>query len=332
MNNNDVQVVIEIQRPTPVTGMGRPLILGSSVNGQEFKVYNDLDDVVVDHAINSEVYKAASALFNQGDDSPDSVAVMLYKTDSALADFLPTIFDKDFYYILSTSSTLANITAIADAVEADDSRLFFASTSKLEDLGNIYSKKYKRTAILYHEDTSNYPEAAWVGRAGSALAGSLTWKFKYLNGIQPLELTKTQLDQIHGYNANTYVTKAGDNVTSDGVTVSGEYIDIVQSEDFIIQSIGTNVQKLFNRTKKISYDNNGIAQIESEVKTVLKRADLNGMIAHDDDGLPLYSTSFKTRSQVDPTDREKREYNGGSFTFELAGAIHKTKIKGLIKL
>ncbi|KAF9139092.1 hypothetical protein BGX30_008391 [Mortierella sp. GBA39] len=312
--------------------MGRPLILGSSVNGQEFKVYNNLDAVAEDHATSSEVYKAAFALFNQGDDSPDSVAVMLYKTDSALADFLPTIFDKDFYYILSTSSTLANITAIADAVEADDTRLFFASTSKLEDLGNIYSKKYKRTTVQYNVDTSNYPEAAWVGRAGSAVAGSLTWKFKYLNGIEPMQLTKAELDQIHGYNANTYVTKAGDNVTSNGVTVSGEYIDIVQSEDFIIQSISTNVQKLFNRTKKISYDNNGIAQIEAEVKTVLKRADLNGMIAHDDDGLPLYSTSFKTRSQVDPTDREKREYNGGSFTFELAGAIHKTKIKGLIKL
>nr|WP_236575313.1 DUF3383 family protein [Paenibacillus sp. USDA918EY] len=331
-NINDVSVVIDIQRPTPIIGMGKPLIIGSSANGQDYKVYSDLEAVKEDHATNTEVYKAAFALFNQGDHSPESIAVMLYKTGDVITDFLPTIFNKDWYYAVSTSSTLANITAIADAVDADDSRLFFASTSSLEDLGKIHAKNYKRTVTMYHEDTSNYPEAAWIGRAGSAPAGSLTWKFKTLNGIQPLELSKTELEQIHAMNANTYVTKAGDNVTSEGKTVSGEYIDIIQSQDYLVQSINFAVQKLFNRSDKVSYDNNGIAQIESEVKTVLNRADLNGMIAHDDDNLPLYSTDFKSRSQVDPADREKREYNGGTFTFELAGAIHKTKIKGLIKL
>ncbi|MGN7359460.1 DUF3383 family protein [Paenibacillus sp. SAF-054] len=332
MSNSDVQVIIEIQRPTPIVGMGKPLILGTSAAGQDYKVYRDLEAVKEDHATSSEVYKAAFALFNQGDNSPESIAVMLSKTGDVMADFLPTVFAKDFYYLLSTSSTLANITAIADAVEADDSRLFLASTSSLDDLGKIFANKYKRTAVLYHKNPDNYPEAAWVGRAGSAPPGSLTWKFKKLNGIVPLELTNSELSQLEGMNGNTYIVRAGDPITSEGKTISGEYIDIIQSQDYITQQITNKVQKLFNRSDKVSFDNNGIAQIEAEVKTVLKMADNNGMIAHDDDGLPIYSTAFKTRSQVDPLDREKREYNGGTFTFELAGAIHKTKIKGVIKL
>lgn len=330
---NDVIVTIDIQRPTPKLGFGKPLIIGSSVSGMDYKSYSDLDAVKKDFAENTEIYLAARALLSQGDNSPAEIAVMLHKTEGeTLADLIGKMFSKDWYFLVSTSSVIANITALADAVELNGTRLFFASSSSKPNLATIKAKKYKRTAIFYHADTANYPEAAWVGRAGAISPGGATWKFKTLEGILPMDITTTEMLAIHELGANTYVTKAGDDQTSEGITVSGEYIDIIHSQDYITQSIEFAVQKLFNRSDKVSYDNNGIAQIEGEVKTILRRADLNKMIAHDDDGLPLYSTTFKSRSQVDPADREKREYNDGKFSFELAGAIHKTKISGVIKL
>ncbi|WP_347326796.1 DUF3383 family protein [Paenibacillus wenxiniae] len=337
-NLNDVTVVIDIQRPTPKTGLGRPLIIGSSgaATGKDYKIYYELSAVLADFANTTEVYKAAYALFNQGDNSPESIAIMLYPTGATLVDWLPTIFAKDWYYLVSTDRTAANIIAIADAVALDNTRQFFAASSSKTDLANYLAKKWKRTTVFYHTNIANYPDAALVGQAGSFEAGSATWKFQPLNGIVALDMTRTELEAIHALGAITYVTKAGDDVTSEGKTVSGEYIDIVQSQDWLIMNIELAVQKLFNRASaagsKIPYDNRGIAQIEGEVRVVLKRADENEMIAHDDDGLPLYSTTFKTRSQVDPADREAREYKGGSFEFELAGAIHKTKITGLIRL
>lgn len=329
-------MVIDIQRPTPKTGLGRPLIIGTSTDGKDFKIYYELSAVLADFAISTEIYKAAFALFNQGDHSPESIAIMLYKTGSPLTDFLPKIFQKDWYYLISTSSTAANIITIADAVEQDNTREFFASTNSLTDGASFFAKKWKRTTVMYHTNTGNYPEAAWIGDAGSAEAGATTWKGHTLNGITPLDLSRTELEAIHALNMNTYVTKAGDNVTSEGKTMSGEYIDIVQSEDWLTMNIEFAVQKLFNRASqansKIPYDNSGIGQIEGQVLVILKRADLNGMIARGDNGLAIYSTNFQTRSQVDAADREARVYNGGTFEFELAGAIHKTKIKGLIKL
>lgn len=330
---NDVTVTIDIQRPTPKLGFGKPLIIGSSVDGKDYTTYSDLDAVKADFAENTETYLAARALFNQGDNAPAEIAVMLHKTTGeTLDDLLGKIFSKDWYFLISTSSTIANITTIADAVELNGTRMFFASSSNKANLATIKAKKYKKTAVFYHTITDNYPEAAWIGRVGTIQPGAATWKFKTLAGITPMDIDTTEMNAIHELGANTYVTKAGDDQTSEGMTVSGEYIDIIHSQDYIIQSIGYAIQKLFNRSDKVGYDNNGIAQIEGEVKTILRRADLNGMIAHDDDELPLYGTTFKPRSQVDPADRAKREYNDGAFTFELAGAIHKTKISGVIKL
>lgn len=329
---SDVQVIINILRPTPKTGLGRPLIIGAAAAASDFKVYYDLDAVLADFANTTQIYKAAYAMFNQGDNSPESIAVMQYKTGDPIADFLPKIFSKDWYYLISTSRTLADVTAIADAVDLDDSRLFFTASSSKTDLATIKSKKYNNTTAFYHTDTSNYPDAGLVGAVGSKDAGSATWKNQTIKGIEPLDITTTELMAIHDLGAITYVTKAGDDVTSEGKTVSGEYIDIVQSKHWLIMNIELGVQKLFNRSDKVSFDNRGISQIEAVVKTNLLRADQQGMIAHDDDGLPLYSTTFKPRSQVDPADREQRIYNGGKFEFELAGAIHGSKIIGYISL
>ncbi len=330
---SDVIVTIDIQRPTPKLGFGKPMIIGASASGLEYTTYADLVAVKKDFAENTEVYKAAYALLNQGDNSPAEIAIMLHKTVGETAeDLVGKIFTKDWYFLLSTSTTIADITAIAEAVEQNGTRMFIAHCSDKANLATLKAKKFTRTAVFYHEDVSHYPEAAWVGRAASTAPGSLTWKNLTLRGIVPVDMDTTELLSIHDLGANTYVTKAGDDVTSEGKTVSGEYIDIIHSQDYITQSIELAVQKLFNRQDKVRYDNTGISQIEGEVKTVLKRADMNGMIARDEDGLPLYSTTFKPRSQVDPADREKREYNDGSFSFELAGAIHKTKISGVIKL
>ena len=81
---------------------------------------------------------------------------------------------------------------------------------------------------------------------------------------------------------------------------------------------------------KVPYTDAGIAKIENAVRVVLARAFNNVMIATNDDGTPTNSTSFKLRSQTTAEDRITRNYPYGAFEFELAGAIHKAKIKGVI--
>ncbi|GAC40858.1 DUF3383 family protein [Paenibacillus popilliae] len=331
----DVKVIIDIERPTPKLGFGKPLILGESATGAAYKTYADLAGVKADYPETTEVYKAAFALLNQGDNSPAEIAVMCRKTEGKgqkLSEVLTEAFTKDWYFLVSTCHDLETVGKIAVAVEQDNSRQFFTRSNDLAGVNMLRGAGYSRTTIIYHKDIGNYPEAAWVGRTGSAAVGTATWKFKTLTGITPLPLSNTELAAVHTAGANAYVTKAGDNVTSEGKTLSGEYIDIIHAKDYVKFSIEHGVQKLLNSAPKVRYDDTGIAQIESVVRTALQRAFNQGIIATDSDGQPLFGTIFKARAQVDPADRATRKYSGGEFWFELAGAIHETTIRGQIRL
>ncbi|ETT45222.1 hypothetical protein C162_21838 [Paenibacillus sp. FSL R7-269] len=338
MSISDVTVTISVLKPMPILGgFGKPLILGASTAGKDYKNYADIDAVQTDYPANTEEYKAAAAIFAQKN-PPAELAVISRKTGASpvtLADLLPTLFLKDWHFLITTTTTVEDLILIADAVEADKSRQFVARTSSKADLATIKAKGYDRTAVIYHTTVTNYPDAAWVGAVGSLPVGSVTWKGWTLVGIAPMDIDATELSAIHALGANTYVTKAGTNVTSDGRAVSGEFIDLIHSQDYIVFSIQYAVQDLFNRAQemrtKIPFDNRGIAQIESASRTVLQRAFLQGMIATDEDGVALYNTTFPPRSQVDPANIAARNYPDGKFEFIIAGAVHKAGISGTIK-
>ncbi|MEK3725295.1 DUF3383 family protein [Paenibacillus sp. FSL H8-0034] len=335
-SKKDVTVVIDIQKPVGRIGFGKVLILGAKAGGSEYKEYTDLAGVKADFIETTEEYKAAQAIFAQGDQAPSVIAITCRnsttgESEETLAQRLQAVLDKDWYFLISTSAAKVDVLAVADEIEADGTHQFFTRSSSLTDLAAIKAKNYTRTTVLYHTTITNYPEAAWVGAAGSAPVGSITWKFKKLNGIQPLELSSSELLAIHNLGANAYISKAGDAVTTEGRVVDAEYIDIIHARDYVKFSIEYGVQKLLNSTPKVPYTTAGIAQIEGVVKTVLQRAHNQGIIASDEDGLGLYGTTFKSRDEVDPADRAARSYNDGSFYFELAGAVHDATIHGVIQ-
>ena len=76
----------------------------------------------------------------------------------------------------------------------------------------------------------------------------------------------------------------------------------------------------------------GISQLENVVTGVLADAYRMGIIATNEDGTPAYSTSFATRADVSETDRAARTYNGGAFSFDLAGAVHNATINGTVSV
>lgn len=327
----DVNVIIDIKRPTPIIGFGKPLIVGTSAAGMDYTVFTELAELAAVFAEGTEEYKAAAAIFAQAH-RPDELAVMQRAEEEAWSDFMAKALDKDFYFLISTSTEQVDVLAIAAAVELADSRQFFTRSSDLDDVKAIQAKKLLNTTVFYHTDTDSYPEAAWIGEAGSKPVGSITWKGQQLKGIQPLELSAGELRSVHEAGAVTYVTKAGDPVTSEGLTSGGEYIDIIHAKHFVVYSIEFDVQKLFNGAgnQKIAYDNTGIALIEGTVRSVLQRCLLQGIIARDSSGNGLYSTSFLTREQTADAQRQTRKYDGGSFEFELAGAVHEATITGLV--
>lgn len=335
----DVKVKIDINKPIGKLGYSYPLLLvvesDESPTINDYKECKTLDEVVeAGYATTTNAYKAANLIFSQNN-APTKIAIKNCKSTEEVT----TITDCTKYnwrqLIVvcegeTTAPTATLIKSISDYIETTD-KMYFCSVSATTGTSTL-TKTNARTVVFMYSGTAVCPEAALVGASAGLTVGSFTYKNLILNGITPLELTDTQIEAAHTAGAITLVAKAGDNVTTEGKTLNGEYIDIVDSKDYVIQNIEYKVQKVFNTTNKVPYDNNGIAMLESAVIEVMRDAYNNGIIATNENGTPAYSVSFALRSATTDADRKARKYPYGRFSFVLAGAIHEAEITGEITI
>lgn len=336
----DVIVNIDIKKVTGLNvDFGKPLIiaeLASEVAYQEFQSLEDVKEIYTGTTdAEQKVVAMAEMIFSQ-EHKPKKIAIACSAPTEegaetpALVDLLNNIYEKDWYYLLSVDNEQDTIIALADLVEVKKRKMFVTRTSSSTVLTAVKAKDYQRTVVFFHEPVGEYADAGLVGECGAQTVGSITWKFKTIKGLTPADYSQSKVDSIHAEGGICYVTKAGDNITSEGIVVNGEFIDVINAMDWVQFNIELRVQKLFNYNPKIPYTNNGIAMIENEVLGVLQDAYNNGMISEDNDNLPEYRTDFPGRNAITEEDRRKREYNLGSFEFVLAGAIHIAIIRGFI--
>ena len=346
----DVTVKIDIVATTGSLGFGYPLILATKQTKEipytKCADINEVADVLkgvtaygTDYA-NSGIYKAAQLMFMQKN-APAEIAICA-STKAALGageetGILDDIVEKDWRQLLCIIGDDDTTTElkIAEYIETQEYKMYFVTVDDVDTAESIATKGYDRTVMFYYNLVDDkgvavqpYAVAALIGEAAGQEVGSFTYKNLILKGLDALDITSNELSEIMEVNAITIIEKCGDNVTTEGKCASGEYIDIIDSVDYIISQMKYRVQRLLNKAPKIPYTNAGIASIESEAIGVLNKAHRNGIIGDNDEGLPLYSTNFKKREEMSAEDRANRIYTGGKFTFELAGAIHTVKING----
>lgn len=332
----DVKVSIDLAKPLGVLGFGIPLVLlenaDSAVAYTEVSSLTDVKEAGFDAT--SAVYKAAQLMFAQNH-APKKIAVCAVTgaATTALAD--KSLVDRDWrqLVVINGGETASTVAAVSAAVEALERKMYFANLAANDNTTLTAASSPRDHTVLFYctpTDSVPCPVAALVGEAAGQAAGSFTYKNLILNGIDPQNLTDLEITAIHTKGGMTFVTKAGDNVTSEGKTAGGEFIDIIDSEDYIIQQLAYQTQRLLNSSAKVPYDNNGIAMLESIAMNVLQTAYNNGIIGTKDDGSPAYSVSYALREDTKETDRWARKYYGGSFSFMLAGAIHHVEITGEI--
>lgn len=341
----DVKVKISLSKPIGTVGTWFPLLLtvDTTAEADVYKEFNELSDLTTGgYEATTNVYKAASLMLAQNN-RPSKFAVLKLKEFSTSANTIGNYLDKGWRQIVlidgggtGKGGTGNNIAAIAQYIETTD-KMLFATVSSTTELSTLYNatKAYERTVLVYHTDATNYPNAAAavVGATAGLVAGGFTYKNTIIKGVTPIDISDTDLDGtdgIHAKGAITFLSKAGDVVTSEGKVVSGEFIDIIDSKDYIIQNITYNTQKVFNVNNKVPYTDVGIAMLEGAVSGVLNEAASNGMIATGEGGKPVWSTDFALRSQTSEANRAARHYPYGKFSFELSGAIHTAEINGEI--
>lgn len=329
-DNYDVEVSITQETVIGSVGFGVPLIFaGKETKAIPYTECSSLEEVKgAGFSEETNTYKATKLLFMQ--DNPPKKVAICGSTETTVAA-LGSVMDKAWRQLIVVSLSKeeeSTIKEIADYIETTKDRILFMSVESTVGLAGMIG--LDRTYAIVYGGETEFVEAALVGVTAGLEAGSFTYKNMVLKGVAPERLTTSELNAIHNANGNAILEKAGDVVTSEGKTISGQYLDIVDSKDYIISNIQYKEQKLFNLNPKIPYTNKGIAAMENEVINVLLDACNMGIIATDDDDKYIYSTNFPTRSEISESDRAERVYNAGKFSFELAGAVHNVKINGTL--
>lgn len=322
----DVEVVISAAQASGKAGDWFPLIyvVGET---EKYGEYASIEEVMVDYPEATDAYKAALLMFRQ-DNKPAKIAICTSVADVATG--LANHISKDWRQIIVINETKKYDKAVADYIELTE-KVYFTHFATKEELVSAKITDYDRTVgIVYTAKDVDFPEVAIIGRTAGYKAGEATYHCKEVKGVTPDVFSETDLKAIHAAGGFAYVEKNGRTATSEGIVGSGEYIDVIDSYDYLIQNIRYAVQEVFLNNAKVAYTNEGINLINNAVYGVLLTAFNNGMIATDDDGKAVFSTTFKSRSETTVEDRTTRNYPYGTFAFELAGAIHKAKITGTV--
>ena len=334
-------------------------VKGDKQNVEGFNSYEDLQKV---YGSNDLVKQVANGYFSQ-DDHGNKLFVITY-TDIATAatayygegwEFATVIpgvkvvtssagdqgKEKEAVTV-DTTNDLADTVALSNFIDGKKERFAVvglpATNENVEKIADTKKAFGNSPRTILFVSGANQAEAEYgigglVGAVGNETVGSVTWKFRKIGGVKPVDLTVTQIQKLHENNAFTYVTKAALDQTSEGKTLSGEFIDALHGDDWVKASLETELQKLLSNSKKITFDSAGIAQIDATVTAVLTTATNNGIISENPETKAgEFSVYTASRAESSDEDVAQRNYTGLKFSYTRSGAIHTVKVNGQINI
>lgn len=205
-------------------------------------------------------------------------------------------------------------------------------------------KVYFRTVGVYgrvrtDQDAGEIPEAnkylnvAFAAKWLNYASGSETSAFKTLASVYPSELTTAEMKALEEKNLCYFITVGSRNITMKGITVGGEWADVIRFRDWLQNDMQIRVVSLFITNPKIPYTDGGIALVQNQMIASLKAGQDVGGIAEsefDEDGneIPGFWTSVPTAASLSASEKASRKLTKCKFKARLAGAIHFAEIKG----
>lgn len=246
-----------------------------------------------------------------------------------------------WYAVNLDSESKAEVVAAAAWIEARRKQML-ASTTDSEVLDNAVSNDvastlkaaaYARTSTLFSaKQLLSYSAAAWGGGMFPTDPGAGTWAYRTLKGVTVDTLTGGQVTNAHNKNCNTYTTIGGVNVTTEGKSASGEFIDITHFSDWLHARLQERIFKAIADAsasgKKIPYTDSGVDIIRGLILAQLNDGIKIGGLAAD----PAPTVTAPKVKDVDPGDKVARKLPDVSFSATLAGAIHSLKINGVLSV
>lgn len=245
----------------------------------------------------------------------------------------------DWYGLVTLYNSDAYVKAVAAWVESSSAPKIYAcdlSNSETATLAAggadtaqaLETLAYARTFTCYHPSPADMFGAAWLGKVLPLTPGSETWKFKTLAGVNPVATTSTHRVNLRAKTCNTIQTVAGRNITWEGQTLDGDFIDIQRGLDWLQDDMTKGVFEALAGANKVPMTNAGVALIESKMRGTLKRAITMGILTDD----PAPVITVPKVADISVANRTLRLLPDMKFSCTVAGAIHKVTIAGVVSV
>ncbi|QBO37279.1 DUF3383 family protein [Periweissella cryptocerci] len=323
---SDVVIKLREMVPVPSMNLGVPAIFvqGTTVGYAEF---NDLEAINDDTTLSTAVKAKATAIFNQTN-TPPKVAVITFAT-GAIATAATAYAGQDWHFGILATYVAADALALSNWAELNSEKIIAIQVPAVEGLTPLANNEF--TIGLVHPAAEHF-DAALVAEAGSQVVGSLTWKAVHdLVGVTPQTFTEAQYTAIKTARGIVYVTKTGAPQSSEGWTLSGEFIDVVHGDQWMKVRLMGALQQLITDENKVPFNPRGIALVQATITEVLNEGYQNGVVGETEAGDPAFDVQTKQRSELNSEDIAKRIYKGASFTYQRSAAIHGMDVSGTIE-
>ena len=308
----------------------------------------------------SEAYKAAVKYFAQSP-TPGKLLVSCYPTSETPARALSAVLDvtSDFYGVcLGTVESDADMLILDQAISALEKPciLFLPLTGTPAGvvaggglLGTLFSRSSKRTVATYAAAISD--AAAVMGCAmGLQLASgasSFALCYKTLQGVEPSDLTQTQIDAIQAKNGNVFVSRNYSfHLLEKGTTPSGYRYDEVLYMDMIAADLQASaVSLLAQNTGKLPQTDDSTAMFINRFSGILAGYTTRNILASTpwrgpsvgsiqsgdiiENGFLLWADSYDTQSDAD---RQAHKAMPIRVALTLAGSLESVVINVNVQL
>jgi len=192
---------------------------------------------------------------------------------------------------------------------------------------SVSNANYANTFAIY-SDVDQQLGAAWLGLCLPYDPGSETWKFKTLAGMAASGLTETEATNLEAVKCNWFAEIGGNDMTSEGVVGSGEFIDILRLVYWTESRIREGIYSRLIALPKLPYTDVGFSMVENEIRQVLRQGIANGGYI-DDESLAV---TVPKRADISSADAALRKLPDVTFYATLAGAVHSVAVEGTVSV
>ena len=310
-------------------------------------VYSDLSEVtaagyvaVGDDA--DPVGIAARIAFSQNP-RPARVFIAAQQPDKTPVETLEAALETSGWYVICAAGIAeSEYERMAEWTEAQTRQFAYTFLSDTDPVSDIYFRSHGWCGLITDDDlpadvpdANGYVHVAAVAKCLAFPSGSETWNLKTVAAVFPSRISSTLRRRFDDGNSNFVSRIAGRNVTRNGMTRGGEWIDVIRGRDWLENDMQLRVFNLLLVNPKIPFTDNGIALVRNAMIASLEAARERGIVAEDEydaDGNPVpgFVTSVPLSASLTETQRASRVLTGCTFSARLAGAIHAVRVDGTL--